>query len=254
MSNNRTSIHLNPDSIQIEVVRDGKRSLKNTNIQAIQEVLTRGERIKTPLLPFGWGVQMYTKVNNREQYVIATPQTRHKANYDMSRETRGGIESFEIVAPAAIWIIHVEHNPANDSRRYLHGVSYAIKQQVLSLNDQLFKFPFSNTSDSYICWGTERDYPVLGGSKSIQTVPDRFFANPFNSDLDGNKYTPFQDTVNGQSITRERTIHLLQYMDKEVKKSLEEGNEPKFNNDILIPHSHRLGETIENWARQYLSN
>jgi hypothetical protein len=254
---NRTSIHLNPDSVQIEVVRNGQRSLKNTNIQAIQEVLTRGERMETPLLPFGWGVQKYTKVNNREQYVIATPQARHKASFDMRAETGETGENrypkFEIVAPAALWIIHAEHNPATDGRRYLHGVAYALKQQVLSLNDQLYRFPFANTNSSYICWGTERDYPALAGSKSLMTIPDRFFNNPFNNDLDGGKYRPFHDEVNGHRITRERTIHLLQHMDKEVKAAEEKGEQYRFNNDILIEEGMRLGEAIEHWSRQYLN-
>jgi hypothetical protein len=249
---NRTSIHLNPDSVQIEVVRNGQRSLKNTNIQAIQEVLTRGERIETPLLPYGWGVQKYKKVNNREQYVIATPQVRQTARYDMRRETGDREpESFEIVAPAALWIFHVEHNPANDTRRYLHGVVYALKQPILSLNDQLYTFPFSNCSSSYICWGSDRDHPVLSGSKSIQSIPDRFFQNPFNSDLDGGKYQAFRDDVNGQRVVRERCIHLLQHMDREVKKAEAEGKQYQFKNDILIP-SGRLGEQIEHWQRQYL--
>lgn len=249
---NRTSIHLNPDSVQIEVLRNGQRSIKNTNIQAIQEVLTRGERMETPLLPFGWGVQKYTKVNNREQYVIATPQARLKARYDMRGETGERTpQEFDIVTPAALWIIHVEHNPVTDARRYVHGVAYAIKQQILTLNDQLYRFPFSNSNDSYLCWGTERDYPELAGSKSIQTIPDRFFGNPFNSDLDGGKYSRFEDEVNGQRIVRERCIHLLQYLDKEVKKADEEGKIATFRNDILNP-TIRLGEAIERWSREYL--
>ena len=242
---NRTSIHLNPDSVQIEVNRNGRRSVKNTTIQALQEVLTRGERVQTPLLPFGWGVQRYLKINNREQYVIATPETRHTASYDMRGET-GDREpaKFEIVAPAALWIFHVEHNPQNDSRRYIHGVAYALKQQVLSMNDNLYKFPFSNSNTDYLCWGNESDYPVIGGSKSIMTIPDRFFANPFNSDLDGNKYNAFREEVNGQRITRERCIHLLQYMDKDVKEKEAKGEIPKFRNDILL-RAGTLGDILE---------
>lgn len=249
---NRTSIHLNPDSVQIEVLRNGQRSIKNTNVQAIQEVLTRGERIETPLLPSGWGVQKYTKVNNREQYVISTPEGRHHSSYDMRGETgeRGNVE-FEIVSPAAVWIIHVEHNPARDTRRYLHGAAYAIKSPVLSLNEQLYRFPFSNTNDGYICWGSERDYPALAGAKSIQTIPERFFQNPFNSDLDGGKYRPFEEEVNGQTVVRERCIHLLQYMDKNVREAEEKGEIPTFRNDILRP-LNRLGEQIERFQREYL--
>jgi hypothetical protein len=252
---NRTSIHLNPDSIQIEVVRNGQRSIKNTNVQAIQEVLTRGERIETPLLPYGWGVQKYTKVNNMEQYVIATPETRHVAKFDMYSETgeRGDnrFPEFQIVAPAALWIIHVQHNPANDTRRYRHGVAYALKQPVLSLNDQLYTFPFANSNHSYLCWGSESDYPALGGSKSIMTVPDRFFANPFNNDLDGGKFERFEEEVNGQRVYRERTLQLLQHMDKVCKEADAKGETPRFRNEILI-QAGRLGDLIQSHGQQYL--
>lgn len=247
---NRTSIHLNSDSVQIETIRNGQRSLKNTNIQAVQEVLTRGERIKTPLLPFGWGVQSYEKVNNREQFVLATPETRHKAKYD-NRGDGGGIQDFDIIAPAGVWLIHTEHDPVSDQRRYIHGVVFAVKQQILGLNDQLYHYPFSNCTETYICWGGSSDAPVLGGSKSIQTIPDRFFANPFNSDLDSRRYESFRDEVNGRTITRERCIHLLQYLDKTVKEADEKGEQPKFKNDILRPYA-RLGEVMESFSRQHL--
>jgi hypothetical protein len=57
MQANKMSIHINTDSIQIESTNNGQKSLKNTNLRAVQEVLTRGERIETPLLPSQWGVQ-----------------------------------------------------------------------------------------------------------------------------------------------------------------------------------------------------
>ena len=249
---NRTSIHLNPDSVQIEVTRNGQRSIKNTNIQAIQEVLTRGERIETPLLPSMWGVQKYTKINNREQYVLTTPPFRAKTAYDMRNESRTDEhEQFEIITPAIMWIFHVDHNPANDSRRYVHGVAYALKQPILGLQDQAYRFPFSNSNESYLCWGTERDYPVLGGAKSIQTIPDRFFANPFNSDLDGHRYRQFDDKVNGRVIVRERCIHLLQHLDKVVKEADKKKETPVFNNDILIANG-RVGEIIEHQTRSHM--
>lgn len=247
---NKTSIHLNPDSIQIEVIRNGQRSLKNTTVQAIQEVLTRGERIETPLLPHGWGVQKYTKVNNREQYVIAVEPTIRKVQYDYRRDG-GGIREYEIPTPGFVFIIHVEHNPANDSRRYIHGVAYAVKNQILSLSDRLYRFPFSNANDSYLCWGTERDFPELGGSKSIQTVPDRFLANPFNSDLDSEGFREFRDNVGGQEIRRFRTSHFFEYLDRKLKEDVAAGVTPVFKYDALR-ESLRLGEAIESASRQNL--
>jgi len=249
---NEMIIHLRPNEVTVETVREGRRSVKNTNIEALQEVLTRGEKMETPLLPAPFGVVKYTRVNNMEQYVIATPQQRYDAKFDMRGENGEGIVDYKIVAPASLWIIHVKHDPARDTRQYAHGVAYALKNPILGLSDQLYRFPFSNTNGDYLCWGSSRDNPELAGSKSVQSIPDRFFQNPFNSDLDGGKYRPIEATVNGRRIVRERCIHLLQHMDGKIKEAEEKGETYSFENDILRTSDFTLESAIRHWGRQYL--
>lgn len=249
---NQTSIHFKPHTIEIETIADDRRTIKPTNLQAVQEIMSRGERITTPLLPFGWGVQKYTRVNNREQYVIATPETRHSSSYDMRSETgEDGIKEYDMVAPASIWIIYTEIDPRTDKRRYVHGNVYAIKQQVLSLQERLYHYPFANTTPSYICWGSGSDYPELNGSKSLMTIPDRFFSNPFNGDLDGGKFNSFQSKIASRNIVVERTLHLLRHMDKEIKAADKKGEVFRFPNDILRPDTS-LQQAIESGAQRYL--
>lgn len=252
MTQDQTSIHLRPSSIEIEMIKDGKRTIKPTSLQAVQELLSRGDRTETPLLPSQWGVQKYTRINNREQFVISVPETRHTSRYDMRGET-GDREAkeFEIVAPPTLWLIYTEVNPANESRRYVHGNAYALKQPILTLNDNVFRFPFSNVSEGFVCWGNGDDYPVLSQAKSIQSIPDRFFANPFNSDLDGNKFSSFNSKINGRSLIVERTFHLLRHMDERIKEADKAGETFSFDKDILI-RTHSVQDVIEQGQRNYM--
>lgn len=247
----RLSIHINPDSIQVESTRNGQKSIKNTNLRAIQEVLTRGERIETPLLPSPWGVQKYVKVNNRELYVITTPPHIHNMTYDFRHDDLDQITEYKLPVPGFCWIIVVDHNPANDTRRYVHGMAYALKQQILSENDQLWKFPFSNVDDSWMCWGSQENYPVIGKAKSIMTIPDRFLTNPTNNHLDHSKYTPFEAEVNGRTIRLQKTSHLFEYLAKEQSKAEEKGENAQFKYDILKKH-RTLNQAIDNEMNRFM--
>lgn len=252
MIQDQTSIHLRPTSIEVETIKDGVRSIKPTSLQALQEVLSRGDRIETPLLPSQWGVQKYTRINNREQFVISVPERRYTSSYDMRGET-GDREAkpFEMVAPPTLWLIYTEINPADDSRRYVHGNAYALKQPILTLNDAVFRFPFSNVSEGFVCWGDGSDYPMLSQAKSIQSIPDRFFANPFNSDLDNQKFSSFQSKINGRSLIVERTFHLLRHMDERIKEADKAGEEFKFDKDILI-RTHTVEQVIRQGQQNYM--
>lgn len=252
IENNEMAIYVRKDGVQVETKRNGVSSLKNTTIRAVQEVLTRGERIETPLLPSVWGVQKYVKVNNREMYVISTPPSVRKVKFDFRDDGNREMKEFTIPLPGFVWILIVEHNPANDTRRYIHGMAYAVKNQILSTNDQLYVFPFSNVDHHWMCWGDGRNYPELGTSKSVMTVPDRFLANPFNNHLDHGKYQEFRTEVKGQNIRLFKTSHLFEHLDKERTKSLEEGKgEIPFKYEVLRTQT-RLGDAIDQYMREYL--
>ena len=249
----RMSIHIYPDSIQIEAEENGKKSFKNTTLEAIQEVLTRGERTETPLLPSQWGTQKYIRVNNREMYVISTPPHVRSVYYDMRAETGDDeIKEFVVPLPGFLWIFIVDVNPSNDTRKYVHGMVYAVKNPIIGLNDKLFWFPFSNVDNRWMCWGDDRNYPELGTSKSIMTVPDRFLTNPFNHHLDHSKFEEFQDEHNGVTIRRFKTIHLFQYLDREYKAAQEKGETFEFPLKVLREQT-RLGDAIEYFTREFLS-
>lgn len=247
----RMSIHINPDSIQIETSRNGQKSLKNTNLRAVQEVLTRGERIETPLLPSQWGVQKYIKVNNREMYVITTPPHIHTMTYDFRHDGVDEITKYKIPVPGFCWILIVDHNPSDDTRRYVHGMAYALKNQILTENDQLWKFPFSNVDDSWMCWGDHANYPTIGKPKSIMTIPDQFLTNPTNNHLDHSKYESFRAELNGTEIRLQKTSHLFDYLAKEQAKAEEEGKNAQFRYDCLKKHT-TLSSAIDHYMQRFM--
>lgn len=231
----KMSIHFLKDAVQIETVRDGRKTLKNTNLENVQRVLTRNQRTETPFLPGQYGTHKFVKNNNRELYVLSTEPHVRTVKFDFRGETgEREPKPYVIPVPAFLWMIVVEHNPGRDTRKYVHGMVYALKNPLLSERDRLYKWPFANVS-SYMCWG--RNVPTIGQPKSIQTVPDQFLANPFNSDLDGNRFEPFNDNVKGQTINRFRCMHLFEYLDRVHKEKTESGEESKFKYDCLRPAS-----------------
>lgn len=247
----KMSIHINEDSIQIETNQNGRTSFKNTTLRGVQEVLTRGERIETPLLPSVWGVQKYIKVNNRELYAISTPPSIREVSYDFRADGNREATKFKIPLPGFLWIFILDVNPNNDTRRYNHGMVYAVKNQILSENDRMFKFPFSNVDDSWMCWGDGNNYPTLGNSKSVMTISDRFLANPFNNHLDHDKYRRFEAEVKGQKIQLFKTSHLFDYLAKEQAKAEAEGKNATFKYDCLREQT-TLGEAIRSYTDRFL--
>lgn len=235
MNIDRMSIHLLKDAVQIETVKDGRKTLKNTNLENVQQVLTRNVRIETPFLPGQYGMHKYIKNNSRELYAFSTAPHIREVKFDFRGET-GERENrpYIIPVPAFLWFVTVDHNAQRDTRKYIHGMVYALKNPLLSERDRLYRWPFANVS-TYMCWG--RDIPPIGQPKSLQTIPDQFLSNPFNSDLDGGRFESFDDVVKGKTINRFRCMHLFEYLDRVHKEALEKGEESQFKYDCLRPEA-----------------
>lgn len=218
-----------PDSINIEILQEGVTvkttkggvtSIKETNLEQIQRQLTSNERIETPLLPSIWGVQKYVKRGKRELYVITTPPGIRKVQY--TGDDRG---EYEIPVPAAVWFVTSQER-AGGGRQLVHTTVYAIKNPILTGIEQLYRMPFSNCDNSYICWGDES--PQISSPKSIQSIPDRFFGMPFNSDLGSNAYQPIKEEIDGKEISHFRINHLFRYLDRKLKA----------DKDFRFPNNH----------------
>lgn len=246
---NEVVLRVRNDHIQIEHMQDGVVSQKPVSLRAIQEVLTRDKRIETPLMPCGWGMQKYVAVNDREMYVFSTPPHMREVTYNLRGEEVDRQDKFTIPMPGFVWIIITRHRPGSDRREYHHGHVYAVRNPIMTENDEVFRFPFSNVDSRWMCWG---DHSVtLGGPKSIGAIPDRFLSMKFNHHLDENKFEPFQAEVKGQKVQLFRTLHLFRHLDEEAKKAKKEGKEPEFKWEIL-KRERTIGDAIAINMREHL--
>ena len=145
-----------------------------------------------------------------------------------------------------LWIIIARNRPGTNTREYVHGMAYAIKQQVLSGKDRLFRYPFSNVDNRWMCWGNTPP-PAIGAAKGVQMIPDHFLGMQFNHHLDERKFEPFDAEVGGHKINLFRTPHLFRYMDEQLKKD----ENFKFPMEILKPEGN-LQDAIDYFQREYL--
>lgn len=222
---NRISIHIQEDDVELEIVENGVVKKKHTNIEQVQRVLTSTERIETPLLPGLWGVQKYMKRGKKEMFVITVPGMVREVTY---RGDDAG--KYQIPVPASVWFIHTQER-GNNERQLYHTSAYAIKNPILTGLEQLYRMPFSNCDTSYVCWGDE--YPQITSPKSVQSVPDRFFAMPFNRDLGDGAYQPIKEEIDGKEISHFRINHLFRYLDRKLKAD----KDLRFPNEVLNSYS-----------------
>lgn len=251
MSNkNSMTIDIQSDSIQITQVKDGISSVKQTNLRAVQEVLTKDKSLQTPILPSLWGTQFYAKNNDRELYVISTPPHIRDVKYDNSREgdatQREDVKSYRVPMPGLLWFIIARNRPGTEQREYVHGMAYAIKQQVLSGKDLLYRYPFANVDNRWMCWGQE-PAPAIGAAKGVQMIPEHFLGMNFNHHLDDHKFEPFKAEVEGREISLFRTLHLFRHMDQELKK--DENFQFPYN---ALKRSTTLQEAIDRHIQEFL--
>lgn len=237
----RMSVHFNPDSVQLEITKNGHKTLKNTNLDNVQKMLTRNLKTESPFLPGQYGCHKWVKNNNRELFVMSTPPHVRTVYFDYRGENGERTpKPFEVPLPGFVWLIAVEHNPSRNTYKYIHGMVYALKNPILAEGDRLYQWPFANVSN-YMCWGNST--PQLGQPKSLQTLPDQFLTNPFNSDLDRGNFVAFDDKVNGQNISRFRTMHFFEYLARVHKEAVKNGKPSEFKYDALKP-STTLKEAI----------
>lgn len=250
MSANRMIIEIEEDNIMVTEVKNGIANKKATSLPDLQSVLTRDRNLETPLLPAQWGTIKYVASGNSELYVMTTPPHVRQVTYDYRNDRSAGdrIHKFKIPVPSAIWLMLVEHDKRNDSRRLLHTMAYALRSSVLGERDPVYKYPFSNVGTDYCCWGGND--PRLGGSASIRSVPDQFMNNHFNSDLGSNKFTQFTWTKNGAEIPAFLTPHLFEYLHKEQEKAEATGANAEFKWDCLIPTGGTVADVIRQEMRR----
>jgi hypothetical protein len=238
-----TTIKLTKDAITVETVNDqGIRMLKNTNLETVQNLLAAEQKFDTGLLPGDWGTQRYIRKDTQEFFVLSVPASIREVEYDFRNNDVDEERRFRIPVPASVWLLNINFNPADNSRRLNQAVAYALKNPILSERDEVFRMPFSNIS-SAICWGSSSAAPKITGGKSIQSMPTQFFLRPFNNDLGDNRFQSFPDGREGKDgINIFRVNHLFEWLDDHLKK------DPNFT--FPLDKLHRQG-TLDSVIRDF---
>lgn len=219
-----TTITLAPEQVTVATVNEqGIKSVKNTNIENIQQIFMKEQAMETPLLPSQWGVVKYYRKNHYEGYVLTTPPTERQVVMDIRQD--GVPREMTIPVPPLVWIFEVMTD-SNNNKKLTHSMMYVIKHELLSLNDKVLHAPFPNLGVSHgICWG--RENPSTPTSKSIQNLPARYFSQPFNNDLAHNRVKSFRYTpiVNGDSFETDNAVHHMVTLARELEESKEAGED-----------------------------
>ncbi|WP_263117491.1 prokaryotic E2 ligase family D protein [Bacillus subtilis] len=243
-----TTIVLGPETVTVTVENEqGMKSVKNTNMENVQQIFMREQSIETPLLPSQWGVVKYYRKNNFEGYVLTTPPTERKVSFDTG--ARGIPEEATIPVPPLLWVFEVRTSD-DGSKSLTHSMMYALKHELLSFKDKVFHAPYPNIGVSHgICWGDEN--PLVPTGKSIQNIPARFFGQPFNSDLSSNRVASFES-----DILEERTDNALYHMAqlaRDLAQSKEAGEEYVYPFDSLKSSSMDVKDAISAYLPRILS-
>lgn len=233
-------------SVQIETRNGNRKTIKNTTIEAIREALNKDFQFETPLLPGLWGVQKYAKFNGVEVYAITEPPRFTKVKYDMQNDDEEVFE-FDIPLPPLLWIFLIQVE-SEEERYWLKGSVFALKRPILTMEDPLYQFPFTNVDDSGdMCWG--RNYLNLTHSKSIQSLPTRFMSAPFNMDFEDEHFYPFTVDEGDEEIEIATTLDLFRYLHDQSQQDLKTGKTPEFPLDILKP----AGETFKSVFNYFMN-
>jgi hypothetical protein len=250
MSNSEMVIRVKSDHIDITTIRNGVASTKPTSLADLQNVLNRDRNLETPLLPGHWGTQKYIMRGSRELYALSTPPHIRTVKYDFRGSE--GIKDFKIPLPGMLWVIivNVKREGGEEVRQVAHMMSYALRNWIMSERDLVYKFPFSNVSSDYCCWGSQR--VQVGGSKSVTTVPDQFLNGVFNSDLDSHKFDPFNWRKEGttRDISAAMTPNFFEYLAQEQKIAEAQGKNAEFRYDVLV----REGRTVNDAIRREMGH
>jgi len=206
MSGTKAIITLENGVATVESVNGQVRSKKEIAVESLSQIIEQQTAMRTPILPGDWGTKLFARKANREYYMLTTPPGRmnvrfnHRGRFDPDDETlnfrnQGEMSEFEITRPALAWFVCVE--VVSGERRKIRGETYvfALKHQVLGLNDEMYRAPFNNVyGDNRICWSGNLN-TALPTPAALVSIQSQFFSAAFNSDLDDGRFRPFNSDL-----------------------------------------------------------
>lgn len=184
--------------IEIKILDNGLATIREEKGMSIAEKQVSVEDLgrafhsmaayESPFLPGESGLMKYIVNGDIEKYVYVTPPQNVTVEQDYYDEDEDETCSrvVDCPAPHLIWFLKFIKQ-GNGGRRLTESRVYSLKNQLLSLDDQLYVCPFANVFDNgKICWGYAE--PEFGSERSIQSVITKFFGAPFNEDLEWTRF------------------------------------------------------------------
>jgi hypothetical protein len=193
----------------ITIVKEGGVSSKKySNIESVQEVLLENFQFATGWVPSG--TRYYKRGDECETIFIESPPSVRRVAF----QTGNGSKEFTIPVPWTLWRFTLTHSQGR--HKVGNAAVWAMKNPITpgkEASHPLYKFPFSNVSGG-ICWGgSSQNREIMDSIDQIGKIGrmiEVFWSAPFNSDLDGNKYTPFQ---NDNDVTISNCHGFFEYLD-----------------------------------------
>lgn len=187
------NINMEDNGVRVSLKDNREISVeKFLTMETFLDTLHKNTKMESGLLP--QGIRLYNRQGTSEEVLLEHPPGIKKVYWKDENE-------YTIPVPATLWYIKLQN--VDDGYKILQNSHvYALKGPVLSLDTTyVYRFPFCNV-DGYICWG-DQQLPDWRSLLGLQSIPDIFFSAPFNGDLDGEKYTPFESQFGGNiSLTK----------------------------------------------------
>lgn len=173
---------------------DGIKTQKVVSIDELASSLASTHKVSTGIIPRG--TRYFSGANKNFNICIETAgrQRLFFADFYSKRELAQaqGLpfkpEQLTVPFPPLLFFFQIKGGKIRDT------IVLAVKQTLSRETDQLYRFPFGNTSaDGRVCWGNNK-LPEIKTPMDLVAVMSTFLDAPFNGDLlDNRTVSPFND-------------------------------------------------------------
>lgn len=220
----------------------GSISSKDISLEDFGKIVQKFTVQESDWLPSEYGLQKFHIGKNHNTYLIVTPAKLLSVVYG---------EKYNIFTPVLAWFLKFRNNGKGREMSYSQSQLWALKSPIFTTKEQLYRAPFSNVwPDGRICWGQEEGKLKFPTEKSLQGIPDRFFAATANSDLDESRFRTFTSKY-GSKPEMFKANHLFKEMDKRLTEDISFEENQKWLRDKVLRDG---GTTIDSKWNEFKSN
>lgn len=209
---------------------------KNISISALSQAFAQNAAFDTGILPTNHGVVRYVEKNNKITMFVQLPARKRNIRY---RDESCSADYTNLPMPDCLFTFTYQR--ASDGKFSKIGeYVFALRQPLLSSNDNLYRLPFTNVyPDGEICWGGHTNVTSYTNLAGVSSIPEQFFASPFNNHLDDHRFNPTNFDIAGQNVRVSTVSTLLNALQ----------TQEVFPNQVLIKQ-----DTFEHWSDVIISS